>query len=169
MKKVYDFETQNLIGQQGESKLDGWLRLEYGITDVSGVPYFQERCIDRILERRDRSTIFAEYKFDKAAKRTGNVFFETISVDSRQIPGWGWKTQADYLFILIPDQEIIILKPEMLRALMWEERHSLIEKHIPNINYNTKGCPITINKVRDISFYWSNICDNLFSLELPVL
>lgn len=165
--KSYSFTTQNSIGKQGEEMLDLWLKSKYRITDVSEAPYFQERCIDRILEKADGSTIFVEYKFDQAARKTGNIFFETISIDSKGVPGWGWKTQADYLLTLVPDQEVIVVRPATLRALMWQERHSVQDKYIPNVGYQTVGCPIHLNKVRDASFYWARINGSMNSLEIP--
>lgn len=166
--KTYSFSRQNLIGKLGEEMLDKWLRGKYSLTDVSDAPYFKERCIDRILEAPGISTLFIEYKFDKAAKRTGNIFFETTSVDTKSVPGWGWRTQADYLMILIPSQEIIVLKPEALRALMWKERYSVQEKYVPNVGYKTIGFPISLIKVREYSFYWKEFDDNLDFLQPPL-
>jgi hypothetical protein len=149
--KQYNFNVQHEIGKKGEQILDKWLQTAYKITDVSDNPKYQEVSIDRILTRSDNSAITVEYKFDLAAKRTGNLFFETISVDTKKVPGWGWSSQADYWIFLIPDQEILIVKPARLRALIWREYRECSEKQIPNRGYNTLGLPIPLSEVRKIA------------------
>ncbi|MFM6023710.1 MAG: hypothetical protein ACKPER_12400, partial [Dolichospermum sp.] len=88
--KIYDFKSQEFIGKNGENILDKWLGSIYKILDVSTVKKYQNSGIDRILMRPDGSTVSVEYKFDLASSRTGNLFFETVSVDNKNIPGWGW-------------------------------------------------------------------------------
>lgn len=149
--KQYDFNVQHGIGKQGKQILDRWLGATYRITDVSSDPEYQEVGIDRILTRSNSSVITVEYKFDLAAKRTGNLFFETISVDTKSIPGWGWSSQAAYWIFLIPDQEILIIKPARLRALVWMKYREGSEKQIPNRGYNTLGLAIPLFEVRKIA------------------
>ncbi len=149
--KQYNFNAQHEIGKKGEQILDKWLQTTYKITDVSDNPKYQEVSIDRILTRSDNSAITVEYKFDLAAKRTGNLFFETISVDIKNVPGWGWSSQADYWIFLIPDQEILIIKPGRLRALIWKKYREGSEKQIQNHGYNTLGIPIPLSEVRQIA------------------
>ena len=151
--KPYKFSTQNRIGQSGEAYLDQWLQHTYKITDVSLDPKYQRSGIDRILTKPDGSKITVEYKVDAAAKRTGNIFFETISNDVRNVPGWGWSSQADYFIFLIPEQEIIIFEPAKLRALVWEKRDRLHSKSIPNEGYNTVGYPLSLSEAKTIAFY----------------
>ena len=80
--KQYDFETQLKIGQEGETFLDQWLSPTYKVLNVSEDIKYQQSGIDRVVTRSDGSVITIEYKFDIAAKRTGNLFFETISNNS---------------------------------------------------------------------------------------
>lgn len=167
--KTYSFESQNILGKQGEVILDQWISKKYKVTDVSNSSHFRERCIDRVIERSDGTMFFAEYKFDKAARRTKNIFFETVSVDSQNIPGWGWKTQADYLIILVPDQELLIFRPDSLRALLWENRHSVEEKSVANVGYRTIGYPIALAKVREKTFFRTEIQSGLELIQPPIL
>ncbi|MFB8788816.1 MAG: hypothetical protein U7123_08195 [Potamolinea sp.] len=109
--KTYDFKSQELIGKHGEGILDKWLSSVYKILDVSGIKKYQENCIDRILMRLDGTTVSVEYKFDLASSRTGNLFFETVSVDNQDLPGWGWRSQADYWVFLLPTLEILVVEP----------------------------------------------------------
>lgn len=147
----YDFETQHKIGQAGESFLDRWLYPLYAVTDVSGDSSYQQAGIDRILTRPDGSVFTVEYKVDLAAKRTGNLFFETVSNDKKARPGWGWSSQADYWLILIPDQEILIFNPDNLRNLVQSLQRTLRQKSIPNRGYNTIGYPIPLCQAQKVA------------------
>jgi len=150
--KYYDFKSQHKIGKEGEQFIDRWLKKNYKVTDVSDIPSYQKSGIDRIIEKKDGTTINVEYKFDVAAKRTGNIFFETVAVDNQSIPGWGWTSQADYWIFLIPEQEIIIVQPGNFRALIWQQQKVLKEKTVPNKNYNTLGVPVSLSDVKKIAY-----------------
>lgn len=151
--KIYDFKSQEFIGKHGEGILDKWLCSAYKILDVSGIKKYQENCIDRILMRLDGTTVSVEYKFDLASSRTGNLFFETVSVDNQDIPGWGWRSQADYWIFLLPSMEILVVEPGRLRNLIWRCRLEAKEKEVQNVGYKTLGIPISLSKVRDIAYY----------------
>ena len=150
--KQYDFETQRKVGQEGEIFLDQWLRPIYKVVDVSEDEKYQQSGIDRLVTRSDGTVISIEYKFDIAAKRTGNLFFETTSNDKEGIPGWGWTSQANYWIFLIPMQEIIVFQPGKLRALVWQLQRSLKEKRVANKGYNTIGYPIPLTAARKVAF-----------------
>jgi hypothetical protein len=87
--RQYDFDNQRKVGQEGETFLDQWLSPTYRVLDVSEDLKYQQSGIDRVVTRLDGSVITIEYKFDMATKRTGNLFFETVSNDKELIPGWG--------------------------------------------------------------------------------
>jgi hypothetical protein len=150
--RQYDFATQRQVGREGETFLDQWLSLNYKVLDVSEDLKYQQSGIDRIVTRPDGSIITVEYKFDIAAKRTGNLFFETLSNDKERIPGWGWSSQADYWIFLIPEQEIIIFKPGELRALVWDSQKLLKERSVANRGYNTIGYPVPLTQARKVAF-----------------
>jgi hypothetical protein len=157
VNKTYSFEHQELIGKKGEEILDQWFSSMYKILDVSTIKKYQEIGIDRVLARPDGSMINVEYKFDLASLRTGNLFFETISVDNRNLPGWGWSSQADYWIFLLVCQEIIVVEPQKLRFLIWQLRTEIKEVKVSNQDYNTWGIPIKIDKVRKIACYCKKI------------
>lgn len=148
--KPYRFDQQELIGKKGEQILDNWLSTTYQIINVSHVLQYQNSGIDRLLIHSSGYSLSVEYKFDKAAARTGNLFFETTSVDTKGIAGWGWSSQADYWFFLVPDDTLFIVKPSNFRLLVWEKRETLREKHIQNNGYCTIGFPIKIADVMDV-------------------
>lgn len=149
--KQYDFYTQREIGQSGENILDNWLS-PYKVLNVSQDQRYQQLGIDRVATRSDGSVMTIEYKFDITAKRTGNLFFETVSNDQQGTPGWGWSSQADYWIFLVPHQEILVFKPGDLRALIWQLQKSLKKKIIPNKGYNTIGYPVPLVRAREVTF-----------------
>ena len=151
--KPYSFGTQNSMGKMGEIILDNWLRKNYKILDVSEVRKYQDIGIDRIVMRHDGTTVNVEYKFDIASSRTGNLFFETVSIDRNNLPGWGWQSQADYWIFLFPDMEVLVVKPGMLRNLIWQSRENIVDKEVQNSNYKTLGIPIPLSEVRKIASY----------------
>ena len=150
--KHYSFSSQHELGKHGEQVIDCWLNKLYKIIDVSDIPKYQEVGVDRIIERVDGTTATVEYKFDIAAKRTGNLFFETVSIDTQQVPGWGWSSQADYWIFLIPEQEILVVHPGKLRSLVWQHQMVLKEKAVPNKSYKTLGVPVPLLDVRKIAY-----------------
>jgi hypothetical protein len=150
--RQYEFQTQQKFGQRGESILDRWLSSSYDILDVSKDANYQKSGIDRLVTRSDGSIVTIEYKFDIAARRTGNLFFETVSNDNEKIPGWGWTSQADYWIFLIPEQEIIVFQPGRLRALAWEIQNSISRKFVSNKGYNTIGYPIPLELAKKAAF-----------------
>jgi hypothetical protein len=151
--KPYNFLTQHQVGKSGEVFLDQWLQVSYQISDVSHEPKYQRSGIDRVLTKPDGTMLTVEYKVDATAKRTGNLFFETVSNDARNSPGWGWSSQADYIIFLIPEQEIIVFETARLRALIWEKRDQLCSKAIPNEGYNTIGYPLSIMEAKTVAFH----------------
>lgn len=153
----YNFQAQGSIGKKGEQVFDNWLSSKYQIVDVSHVLKYRTAGIDRLLINPSGYSLSVDYKFDKAASRTGNLFFETTSVDTKGIPGWGWSSQADYWFFLVPDDNIFIVKPSNFRLLVWEQKESLQKKHIPNRGYCTIGFPVKIKDVKQISYSVTDI------------
>lgn len=162
--KTYGFTQQALVGTRGEHILDHWLAQSYRILDVSDIKLYQESGIDRILMRPDGSTVKVEYKFDLASSRTGNIFFETVSVDKRNIPGWGWSSQADYWIFLLPTLEVLVVEPSQMRTLAWQYREQLVDKEIQNLGYKTIGIAIPLERVRAIA----RCVKNLNVEELPL-
>lgn len=58
-----------------------------------------------------------EYKSGIQTFYTGNVFLETISVDTLAKPGWVYTCRADFIFYAtLLNGEILIMKPTKLRA-----------------------------------------------------
>lgn len=105
----------------------------------------QERklCLgDRRFSREDRR-FYVEYKSGIQTGATGNVFLETISVDTAGVPGWVYTCQADYLFYAaLLNGKILIFSPSLLRDEMNDLRRRFREVQTgkgQNKGYNTHG------------------------------
>lgn len=83
----------------------------------------QERQLhlgDRIFTKSGNS-FFVEYKSGIQTYYTGNVFLETISVDSLEIPGWVYTCKADWiLYATLLNGKILVFKPDVLRQKIEE-------------------------------------------------
>lgn len=89
----------------------------------------------------DRLTI--EYKSGLQTAYTGNVFLETVSVDSSNKPGWVYTCQADYIFYAALDNhKILIFRPDTLRDRIDELQvryRTLATSRGQNVGYKTHG------------------------------
>lgn len=115
----YDFAEQLELGKTGETKLDGlWKNVR--IVDVSDDPAWRKLGIDRVLELPDGRKVPVEYKTDFTAHRTGNLVFETVSVDTTGAPGWGLSSKAEYLVYLLAETKTVYLirLPELRRWML---------------------------------------------------
>lgn len=74
-------------------------------------------CLGDRRYRRDGTHYTVEYKSGLQTAVTGNVFLETISVDSQRKPGWVYTCRADFIFYAALGNGLILaFKPEKLRA-----------------------------------------------------
>lgn len=57
-----------------------------------------------------------EYKSGMQTFSTGNIFLETISVDSENKPGWVYTSRADYIYYgALLNRKILVFFPHVLR------------------------------------------------------
>ena len=105
---------------------------------------------DRRYTRGD-VTWLVEYKSGVQTFYTGNVFLETISVDSDGTPGWVYTCQADYIFYAaVLNDKILVLKPDTLRdeieGLKTRFREVATSNN-QNKGYNTHGVIVPLEYV----------------------
>ena len=104
----------------------------------------QRAGIDRIYrEWGNGKEILVEYKSDWKASRTGNVFVETVSVDTENKPGWAYASQADILIYFLPDDDLVyVMRMEDVRGHLEEWGRRYMKRTIPNRGYGTVGLPV---------------------------
>lgn len=104
---------------------------------------------DREFTRAGRS-FFVEYKSGIQTFYTGNVFLETISVDTgNKKPGWVYTCRADFIYYAcLLNGKILVFLPDHLRAVI--EGLKLKFREVPtgkgqNSGYNTHGLIIPLD------------------------
>ena len=80
----------------------------YTVQDVSNNKEWQEVDVDLLVYQNHKPLykIKIEVKTDEKALVTQNIFIET---KSNKGLGWIWKTEADYIYIVIPNKKIYVL------------------------------------------------------------
>lgn len=107
---------------------------------------------DRHYQHED-THYFVEYKSGIQTRVTGNVFLETISVDTQNKLGWVYTCRADFIFYAtVMNGCILVLKPDELRSkidyLKTRFRETKTGKN-QNGTYNTHGLIVPFNYVKE--------------------
>lgn len=133
--------------------------------DIRRTTTHQERILclgDRIYFKKERQW-YIEYKSGIQTYYTGNIFLETISVDTPRNfrEGWVFTCQADFIFYAaLLNKVILIFRPRVLREMLTKLRSNFREvatSKNQNQGYNTHGLIIPID------FACSNIASkNIF-------
>ena len=143
---TYSMKKQLLLGEESEQFLDRHFADRFTIYPATREQ--QRLGIDRIfIQRPSKLRYLVEYKTDWTAARTGNVFIETVSVDTKDIPGWAYSSQSDWLIYYTPQkQRAFILSFPKLRALLpeWIQNYKAAPP-IPNRDYHTLGILVPLS------------------------
>lgn len=95
------------IAKAGEKIVADIFKKEgYTIKDVSDNKEWQESDVDLLIYKNNKPIYKIEVKTDEKALETSNIFIETKS--NRGL-GWIWKTEADYIYIVIPNTKVYVL------------------------------------------------------------
>jgi hypothetical protein len=134
----YDFAESFGRGKRGEDILDTYFADRFDIRPVS---MDQDRLgIDRIFTNHLGRQLTVQYKTDRTAATTGNVFIETVSVDYPPKAGWVFSCSADWLIYYVPGWDMAyVVRPAALKAKVreWYGAHQC--RAIPNKSYHTIG------------------------------
>lgn len=150
MPTIHNFNNSLSFGKQAELQLDEIFSRWYQIEEVS-LADERKLGIDRIFTKADGTKLKVEYKADKWALKTGNIFIE-LEVSGK--PGWTKKTVADivvYSFVRFNRVEsALILTHELIQSLLpeWEQ---LPKKHIQNDNFYGIGVLVKIESLKNRS------------------
>lgn len=98
---------------------------------------------------KNNETYFVEYKSGIQTYYTGNIFLETISVDSNDTPGWVYTCQANYIFYAtLLNHKILVFLPDKLRAEIEELKTKfrvVKTSKGQNEGYNTHGVLVPLD------------------------
>ncbi|MFA5377849.1 MAG: hypothetical protein WC455_19015 [Dehalococcoidia bacterium] len=130
-------------GMEVEAFLDTFF--QYRGWQIVRTTSHEERVLclgDRRFTKED-NTYLVEYKSGIQTAFTGNIFLETISVDTQNKPGWVYTCKADYIFYAaLLNGKILIFVPSDLRARIEALKRSfkvVKTSHAQNDGYNTHG------------------------------
>ena len=149
-RHVYSLDKQLAEGQGAENHLDRFFSTWFDITESTRQQ--QREGIDRIWVRKDSGCVITvEYKADSTAARTGNIFIETVSVDTAKKLGWAYTSRAQELLYYIPPLGKAYLVPMSLikRQLpAWHGKYPT--RRIPNKGrlgdtYHTVGILVALS------------------------
>lgn len=141
---VHGFAASFTAGKRGEHVLDRFFaRRGIRVTPVSRTE--ERRGIDRVFGLQDGRNVNIEYKTDEAAARTGNVFIETISVDSVPKHGWGFSCEADWIVIYIPGlSSAYVVRPQVIREHLYSWTSMFKVRAATNDGYHTYGVLVPV-------------------------
>lgn len=130
-------------GQSVADFLDAFFRQRGWTIEPTTRHEERDLCLgDRHFRKLNRHDLI-EYKSGLQTKVTGNVFLETISVDTKGIPGWVHTCQADYIFYAaLLNRKILVFIPDDLRSALASLRTQFREVKTSkgqNEQYNTHG------------------------------
>lgn len=152
MSQPYDFYVQRSIGVAAEERLDKHFGNWFDITPATDAE--QRKGIDRHYHLRlDGRRFTVEYKCDRLAHKTGNVFIETVSVDRAHRSGWGYTCTADWLLYYVPYSELIYMlrMRDVTKSLPgWERQYT--HKAVQNASYQTHGVLVPLVEFEKLAF-----------------
>ena len=149
---MYDFQTQFKEGKVAEAAMDNFFQQWYEITPVSRDA--ERKGVDRIFTHKDDGRKYVvEYKADSVAAKTGNVFVETVSVDTSNKLGWAYTSYAQLLIVYIPPKgDIFVCHMSLVKGLLpvWTKLYPL--KSSQNDGYKTWGVLVPLHEIRNTAW-----------------
>jgi hypothetical protein len=144
---LHDFTRSFETNKAYEAELDKHFAVEFDITPATRR---QERAgIDRFFVHKGSGVRWSvEYKTDHMTATTGNVFVETVSVDTDGKPGWALTSLAQLLVYYVPPKEYALLADmgAVKRSLADWERFRRAE--VDNGSYRTVGLLVPLEAFR---------------------
>jgi hypothetical protein len=131
-------------GKQVEAYLDQFFWAQ-GFVIKPTTSYEERRlCLgDRRFTAPDGKPFYVEYKSGIQTYYTGNIFLETISVDTQRKLGWVYTCQADFIYYTaLLNRKILVFRPNKLRAEINTLKSKFKETKTgnrQNKGYNTHG------------------------------
>lgn len=143
-------------GKKREYELDEYFSPDWVIHQLSR-SHERKGLGDRIyINRDDPLTIYlVEYKADEEAAKTGNIFVETVSVDTAHKLGWVITCQADFIFIYIPaNKTVFVVSPDDMRERLsaWQSKYPIRPSAAElNNGYRSYGILVPIAEIESAS------------------
>lgn len=156
MSDVHNFGDSLERGAAGEEFIARWLS-QWGTVDMVEDMEVQRRGIDMILNH-DGRPMTLEVKTDYRAAETGNVFLETVSVQTEggksSKPGWLFTCSADRLVYYVPGLFIGVYIPQDLvdkYHYSWNANYPIGRAY--NRGYHSEGLLVPVGVMSRAAIY----------------
>ena len=130
-------------GKDVEAWLDTFFRARGWMIEQTTPHEERVLCLGDRRFSRGGQTFTVEIKSGIQTYYSGNIFLETISVDSQNKPGWLFTCKADVImYAALLNYKILVFKPQQLRdkiAMLRSRFREVATSHHQNDGYNTWG------------------------------
>ena len=136
------------IGKLGEQIFSKRMRdMGYTVQDVSNNPDYWYRDIDFLIESPFTGAVKSfEVKYDSRINKTGNLYLELESINSKGGKGWFEFCEADYVAYGDAASRTFYIIP----LLELKERIKKLPQRIAHCGYESTGLLISLNDIKDI-------------------
>ena len=135
--------VQFKTGKQVEAYLDQFFRARGFLIEPTTPNQERALCLGDRRFTKGENSFFVEYKSGIQTGYTGNIFLETVSVDSVSKPGWVYTCLADFIYYAaLLNGKILVFRPEKLRQEIDDLKLKFREKKTSkgqNQGYDTHG------------------------------
>jgi Holliday junction resolvase-like predicted endonuclease len=153
------FYNKKKIGDKGEYIVTKLLQDKgYDVINVADKPEWQKADVDLLIYKNNKLIHKIEVKTEKAGTVTGNFFVETKS-NSKQ--GWIFYTEADYLYVVIPNVKVYVIFVDEFKAWFKNVMYDCKIKKAATtgkngeVLYNNYGRLIPLTVLDELEFIYS--------------
>lgn len=153
-EKQFTMSPQFKQGMSVETWLDTYFS-NHGFKIKRTTPE-QERklCLGDRIYSKGMTTKFVEYKSGIQTFYTGNIFLETVSVDTQNKPGWVYTCKASWvIYAALLNKTILWFDPVYLRSIIetLKTKHRVVSTHAQNATYKTWGVIVPLEKAKKLA------------------
>lgn len=139
------------LGKQGEQLFKKIMtERNYTVQDVSANPNYYDKDIDFIITSpTSGDTKTFEVKYDSRINKTGNLYLELTSINSKQWNGQGWwvHCKADYLVY----GDAVSRQFYVIPLLELRKRVQKLPNRIAAFKNESTGLLVSLNDIKDIT------------------
>lgn len=141
--------TSGALGRQGERTFKERMQYNgYTVEDVSGNSDYWYRDIDFLITSPFTGAIKSfEVKWDTKINKTGNLYLETESINSKGGKGWFEFCEADYLAYGDAASRTFYIIP----LLALKERIKELPQRVAHCGYESTGLLVSLEAIKDIT------------------
>ncbi len=153
-EQVFTQLPQFKQGMNVEKWLDNYFS-SLGFSIQKTTPQQERReCLGDRVFSKNGTVQFIEYKSGIQTYYTGNVFFETISVDTQGKPGWVYTCKASWvIYAALLNEVILFFDPIYIRSIieMLKTKFKEVHTHTQNATYKTWGVIVPLDYAKKLA------------------